>query len=239
MSNIATDTHRNTIYIEHLSLINGSSILLDDLSVFFSESGVTMILGQNGAGKSLLIRCLHGLIKPSSGLITIGGKPTEDTRHLQALVFQKPILLRRTVAENLRFACQKKPSRTSLMDELRRVHLEDKLDHPARLLSGGEQQRLSLIRALIKRPKYLFLDEPTASLDPASVLIIENIISSIATEGVKVILISHDLGQAKRIGTDILFLHNSKITEYTTARKFFEVPESKEARAYLAGEIVI
>lgn len=228
----------NFISIEHLSLKIGSQILLDNISVNLEQNGVTMVMGQNGSGKSLFLRCLHGLIQPTKGKITVGNRPISETKSQQALVFQKPVMLRRNVADNLRFASPKPISLATLKTALGRVNLDGKLNQPARLLSGGEQQRLALVRALITNPKFLFLDEPTASLDPASALIIETIIRSISKEGVKVVCISHDIGQAKRIGTDILFLHNGRITEYSKARKFFKLPESREASAYLSGEII-
>jgi tungstate transport system ATP-binding protein len=203
--------------IETMSLglnIRGST-LLNNISLQVSTSSVTMILGPNGAGKSLLIKCLHGLIEPTKGRFEIALHRCSDPVP-QAMVFQKPVLLRRSVMENLQFA-----------------------DQPATQLSGGEQQRLSLARALITQPKLLFLDEPTASLDPASVLIIEQLINQASQQGVKSVFISHDIGQAKRLASDVIFLNRGQVTEHTDAATFFTNPQSREAKAYLDGEIVL
>ena len=212
--------------------------LLNNISLQVSTSGVTMILGPNGAGKSLLIKCLHGLIEPTEGRFEIALHRCSDPVP-QAMVFQKPVLLRRSVMENLQFADQHSCQRTDLEQALDAVRLLEKKDQPATQLSGGEQQRLSLARALITQPKLLFLDEPTASLDPASVLIIEQLINQASQQGVKSVFISHDIGQAKRLASDVIFLNRGQVTEHTDAATFFTNPQSREAQAYLNGEIVL
>jgi tungstate transport system ATP-binding protein len=226
--------------IETMSLglnIRGST-LLNNISLQVSTSSVTMILGPNGAGKSLLIKCLHGLIEPTKGRFEIALHRCSDPVP-QAMVFQKPVLLRRSVMENLQFADQHSCQRTDLEQALDAVRLLEKKDQPATQLSGGEQQRLSLARALITQPKLLFLDEPTASLDPASVLIIEQLINQASQQGVKSVFISHDIGQAKRLASDVIFLNRGQVTEHTDAATFFTNPQSREAQAYLNGEIVL
>jgi len=155
------------------------------------------------------------------------------------MVFQKPVLLRRTVMDNLTFAAPKTTPPEVLHDMLERVNLSGKDQQPARVLSGGEQQRLALARALLTQPKILFLDEPTASLDPASVLIIERLIQEATADGVKSIVISHDIGQAKRLADDVLFLHQGRVTEHTSAATFFTQPLTCQAQAYLAGDVVL
>lgn len=228
-----------TVRVHQLSLTLGGKQLLHDLSFQTHTSGTTMIMGPNGAGKSLLLRCLHGLLTPDRGTVTFFGQPAHTQRHHQAMVFQKAVLLRRTARANLLFACQGSDAKTRrIATLLADVHLTEKADQPARLLSGGEQQRLALARALLTEPQILFLDEPTASLDPASVLIIERLIQEANGRGVKTLFISHDLGQAKRLASDIVFLHKGQITEHSPADTFFTDPQSKEARAYLGGELV-
>jgi len=227
------------IEVNHLNLnINGHQ-LLQDISLVSDTPGVTMVMGPNGAGKSLFLRCLHGLLAPTSGSIRLLNQELEATRSSQSMVFQKPVLLRRNVIKNLEFAAPTGISNSFIRQLLEKVHLSGKELQPARLLSGGEQQRLALARSLLTRPRLLLLDEPTASLDPASVLIIERLISQATADGVKCIFISHDLGQAKRLGADVIFLHQGRLTEHTDADTFFTAPQSREAKAYLNGELVL
>ena len=221
-----------------LSLTIRDSTLLNNISIQVTAPGITMILGPNGAGKSLLIKCLHGLIAPTRGRFEIG-LHQGDNPIPQAMVFQKPVLLRRSVIDNLQFADRHSHQRAALEQALEAVRLLEKKDQPATQLSGGEQQRLSLARALITQPKLLFLDEPTASLDPASVLIIEQLIKQASQQGVKSVFISHDIGQAKRLGSDVIFLNRGQVIEHTDAATFFTNPHSREAKAYLDGEIVL
>ena len=230
---------RATIAVRRLSLSLGGVPLLRDINLDIQGNGITMILGANGAGKSLLLKCLHGLLKTQTGAIEIGGRPHFETRKQQAMVFQRPVLMRRSVLENVIFAAQKDTDPSKIDDLLNKVHLSEIANVPARLLSGGEQQRLALARALITKPKILFLDEPTASLDPASALIIEKLIQEINVTGVRILFITHDIAQAKRVGQDIIFMHRGEITEHTDKVKFFTNAESREAIAYLSGEIIL
>ncbi len=235
--NSCSDSQPNLqIEVSNLDLSIRNIKLLNDISVTITTSGVTMVLGPNGAGKSLFLKCIHGLVTPTKGSICFAG--THDYPK-QAMVFQKPVLLRRSVMQNMRFASQMQQSMTELEEALVSVHLSDKKDYPATQLSGGEQQRLALARALITRPELLLLDEPTASLDPGSVLIIEDLIQKAAREGVKIVFISHDIGQAKRLAADVLFLNRGQMVEHSEATTFFTTPQSNEAMAYLNGEIVL
>lgn len=224
--------------VKGLGLSLGGHQLLDDINLHSYEAGVTLVMGANGAGKSLLLRSLHGLL-PAKGEVRFFDKGRGDSSAKQAMVFQKPTLLRRTVMQNMEFAAPKGCSQSEIDGLLSEVHLREKAAQPARRLSGGEQQRLALARALLTRPQILFLDEPTASLDPASVVIIEKLILRAAQDGVKAIFVSHDIGQAKRLAADVVFLHKGKVTEHSNANLFFNDPQSPEAQAYLAGEILI
>ncbi len=221
--------------------------VLDNIDLTLGPSGVTAIMGANGAGKSLLIRILHGLLKPSGGTVTWGDRSmSRDLRKTQAFVPQSPVLLRRSVAANLKFALALRRRRDigARLDALLALaDLADKADQPARTLSGGEQQRLALARALATDPKVLFLDEPTASLDPANTLAIETVIKRVADDGTRggtrVLFVSHDLGQAKRLADDVVFLHRGAIAEHSPATTFFNQPASAEARGYCEGRIVL
>jgi tungstate transport system ATP-binding protein len=188
---------------------------------------------------------VHGLVAPTAGVILWGGRPINDQiRRRQAMVFQKPVLLRRTAAANITYALglrgiarSERNSRASQALEL--AGLERHAARPARLLSGGEQQRLCLARALSLDPEVLFLDEPTASLDPASTLAIERLLIDAKQRGIKVIVVTHDVGQARRLAQDVIFLHHGRLIEHQPAPRFFDQPESDTARAFLAGGLVL
>lgn len=228
--------------VRGLTYITASRRLIDGLDLNLGPDGITVVMGPNGAGKSLMLRLLHGLLQPTSGTIAWGGQPvTSAVQARQSMVFQKPVLLRRSVAENIDFVLRlrglQNPMRRDAL--LRQVGLETLSAQPARRLSGGEQQRLSLARALATDPDVLLLDEPTASLDPASVLLIEQIIGSARDSGVRIVFVTHDPGQARRLADDVVFLHRGRVAEHAPADRFFDAPQSTSARDYLAGRIVL
>jgi tungstate transport system ATP-binding protein len=223
----------------------GNRRLLDNIN-FDLEAGIrSVILGPNGAGKSLMLRLCHGLITPSAGSIQWGAgdiPPAALTRR-QAMVFQKPVMLRRSAAANIShaLACRgvkqrDRPARVA--EALARTGMESLARVPARVLSSGEQQRLALARAWILRPEVLFLDEPTASLDPAATRDVEDIILAIHDAGTKIVLTTQDLGQARRIADEILFLHRGRLIERAAAKNFFAGPTTPEARAFISGELL-
>lgn len=228
------------IRISDLRLVKGDRPVLAGVNLLIDTPGITVIMGPNGAGKSLLLRCLHGLIKPDQGTITLGKLKVPESRSWQAMVFQQPVLLRRTVLQNLAFAVPEiaKSSPQRLLQALESVNLADHADQPARMLSGGEQQRLSLARALLGKPALLLLDEATASLDPASVLLIESLVKAQSAQGTKVILVSHDQSQARRMADEIVFISNGRVAEQSSAAQFFSAPQTPMAQAYLAGDIL-
>lgn len=216
--------------------------LLQDLNLQIDNAGISVILGPNGAGKSLLVRMLHGLILPDSGNINWNGKSLDlNIRKSQAIIFQKPVLLRRSVAANIDFVLNNLSvdHQKNSLQILEEAGLYEQRQQPARLLSGGEQQRLSLARALATSPQVLLLDEPTASIDPASTLQIENLLGEVRDAGVKLILVTHDIGQAHRLASDVIFMHRGRILEHTEARDFFDRPVSAEARSFLHGELIV
>ena len=223
----------------------GGQRLIDGLDLRLEAGPLTVVIGPNGAGKSLLLRLLHGLIRPSAGrLFWAGQAPGKATRLRQAMVFQRPVLLRRSAAANLRYALKAKglngiPLGERARDWLARAGLDSLAGRPARLLSGGEQQRLAVARALSTEPEVLFLDEPTASLDPASALAIEELILQARDAGTKIVLVTHDLGQARRIADEVVFLYRGRVEAQAPAERFFEEPGSDKARAFVAGRIVL
>lgn len=224
--------------------VNGTA-LIKGVQLTLVAGPRTVIMGANGAGKSLLLRLLHGLLRPTSGLIEWGQTGWgAAVRHRQALVFQRPVLLRRSVRANLRFALGLRPGRHPdrpgrLTRLLELAGLSGVANRPARVLSAGEQQRLALVRALSLEPEVLLLDEPTASLDPATVAAIESVIRTADSQGAKIVLVTHDIGQARRIADEIVFVHQGRIAEHTPAEEFFGRPRSDPARAYLEGRLVL
>lgn len=220
----------------------GGEKLLDDIDLIIESVGISVIMGPNGAGKSLFLRLVHGMLIPSCGEIRWQRRPLDiSIRRHQALVFQKPVLMRRSVAANLDFVLRPSGGDYRLRRDqlLRQAGLYAQRDRPARLLSGGEQQKLALARALSTDPAVLMLDEPCASIDAASTQQIEDRLLQVRRRGVKIILVTHDIGQARRLADDVIFMHNGRVLEYSTAPVFFDAPSSAEARAYLEGRIVI
>ena len=230
------------IQISGLSYRAGGRTLIDQIDLEIASKGITVIMGPNGAGKSLLLRLLHGLLPPTSGSIRWDGQPASDThRRRQAMVFQRPVLLRRSVAANIEFALDlhgnQDPARRDTV--LSAVDLQDYAAQPARRLSGGEQQRLALARALATDPEVLFLDEPTANLDPAATAVIEAAVGRIRDAGTKAVFVTHDIGQARRLADDIVFMHRGRICETGYAVTFFDTPRTSEAQQFLQGELVL
>lgn len=225
---------------------NGSR-LIHSIDLTLDAGSLTVVMGPNGAGKSVFLRLLHGLLEPTGGTITCAGAPLSDAiRKRQALVFQKPVLLRRSVAANIDFVLKlrarpgsAKPDSVRRDELLDQVGLLDRAAQPARQLSGGELQRLALARALATRPDILFLDEPAASLDPASTLMIEQITSDAHAAGTKIICVTHDVAQARRLAGDVVFLSNGHLIETANADDFFSNPKSHEAQAYLEGRLIV
>ncbi len=216
--------------------------LIDSIDLTVDTARFTAIMDPNGAGKSVLLRLLHGLSTPTAGTIEWFGEPLGSTvRARQAMVFQRPVLLRRSVAANIDFVLALKGKADSAIRDalLERVGLLDHARQPARLLSGGEQQRLALARALATAPRVLFLDEPTASLDPASTAMIESIVANACSQAMKIILVTHNPGQARRLADEILFLNRGRLIEHTPAVDFFNAPSSSEAAAFLEGRLLL
>jgi tungstate transport system ATP-binding protein len=223
----------------------GGKRLLDGVDLLVRDEGVTVVMGPNGAGKSLLLRVLHGLLRPSAGEVRWNGDPVSpEIVKRQAMVFQRPVLLRRSVAANVRYALATRGvPRAERARRVTRVLEFASLEHlahsPARVLSGGEQQRLAMARALATEPDVLFLDEPAASLDPFSTLAVEELITKARAAGTKIVLVTHDIGQARRLADEVLFVHRGRLLEHTPAERFFQSPSSEEAKAFLAGWIVL
>jgi tungstate transport system ATP-binding protein len=222
--------------VRDVTLVNGISLQVD-------AGAPTMLVGPNGAGKSTLIRLAMGLVAPTSGRITWGGRADTDGRR-RAMVFQRPVMLRRSVAGNIGYALHaggiaRAARRERVADLLAQAGLAHLAGRPARRLSGGEQQRLALARALARDPEVLFLDEPTASLDPAATKAVEDILRAIAQSGVKLVMATHDLGQARRLAGEIVFMLRGSVREQSGAERFFTAPATPEGAAFIRGDLVI
>jgi len=208
--------------------------IIKPLSLEIAAGPSTIILGANGAGKSVLMRLMHGLLAPSSGKIfwRSAGR--------QAMVFQRPVMLRRSALANLVYALELAgvaDCERQALEALEEVGLAHLAHRPARVLSGGEQQRLALARAWALHPEVLFLDEPTASLDPSATREIETIIKAFDASGTKVVMATHNLAQAQRLGDEVIYLHQGRVVERAPVAAFFSRPASAEAAAFIKGEL--
>ena len=223
--------------VEGLSFEAGGRTIIDDVSFELEAGSSTIVLGANGAGKSVLMRLLHGLLQPTRGRIAWH---RDAARRQQAMVFQRPVMLRQSALGNVQFALRAAglPATGAVaMQALEEVGLAHAAQRAARILSGGEQQRLALARAWALHPEVLFLDEPTANLDPTATREIEAVIRAFDAAGTKIIMSTHNLGQARRLGDEVLFIHQGRLAERAPVERFFRQPGSPEADAFIKGEL--
>jgi tungstate transport system ATP-binding protein len=208
--------------------------IIKPLSLELAAGPSTIILGANGAGKSVLMRLMHGLLHPNTGTIAW------SSAGRQAMVFQRPVMLRRSALANVAYALEVSGTAQAekiAMDALEEVGLAHLARRPARVLSGGEQQRLALARAWALHPEVLFLDEPTANLDPGATREIETLIKAFDAAGTKIVMSTHSLGQARRLGDEVIFLHQGRVAERAPIDRFFPQPASPEAATFVKGEL--
>ncbi|MGB7319090.1 MAG: ATP-binding cassette domain-containing protein [Planktotalea sp.] len=231
-----------TISLKDVRVTRRRKTILGPISLDLGEQGFTIVLGPNGAGKTTFLKTLHGVERVTSGTVE-WSLPKEQARQAQAYVFQNPIMLRRTVRQNLAFPLQLlgKP-KTEILPEVEkwaeRIGLRDVLDRPAPRLSGGEKQKLALGRALIRDPKVLFLDEPCANLDGASTREIEELLLNSFRAGTRIVMTTHNLGQARRLAGDVVFLLNGQLHEQGLAPRIFDAPQMAETKSFFQGDIV-
>jgi tungstate transport system ATP-binding protein len=220
-----------------VSFAAGGRTIIDRVSLDIEAGPSTIILGANGAGKSVLMRLMHGLLQPVAGSVDWHAK---GARRQQAMVFQRPVMLRRSALANVVYALERAgiPQAGGVaMEALEEVGLAHVAHRAARVLSGGEQQRLALARAWALHPEVLFLDEPTANLDPGATREVENIIKAFDAAGTKIVMSTHSLGQARRLGDEVIFLHQGRVAERSPVDRFFPQPASPEAAAFVKGEL--
>ena len=227
-----------SLHFQQASFTHRGHALLAPTTLTLSGCQRTLIMGPNGAGKSLFMRLAHGLLRPSSGHVSWEGAPP-----VQAMVFQRPVLLRRSVIDNLIYALAvkrvpRRERKALAWQALEKFGLAALAKRPARVLSGGEQQRLTLARAWLLTPSVLFLDEPTSALDPAAIKAVEDAVNEFHQSGTRIVMTTHDLHQAKRLADDVLFMYGGQVLEHTSAERFFDTPASSQARAFIRGELV-
>lgn len=216
--------------------------ILGPIDLNLGQAAFTIVLGPNGSGKTTLLKVLHGVERVSKGSVQWSVSATQ-AQQAQAYVFQRPIMLRRSVRQNLAYPLHllgkpKAETADKVAEWAERVGLTEMLDHPAPRLSGGEKQKLALARALIRTPKVLFLDEPCANLDGRSTREIETVLRHATQAGTHIIMTTHDLGQARRLAHEVVFLLNGKLHEHGQAPQIFSAPETVEAQAFFQGDIV-
>ncbi|HZZ94069.1 MAG TPA: ATP-binding cassette domain-containing protein [Usitatibacter sp.] len=221
-------------------VVLGGHAALDRVDLHWDGDSRIAVLGANGAGKTVLLRTLHGLLEPTAGEVHWSGSGARPAD--QAMVFQRPVLLRRSALANVEYAlsmrgvaraARRARARAALGD----VGLDGVAQRPARVLSGGEQQRLAIARAWAVRPSVLFLDEPSASLDPVAAAEVERVMGEIHQAGTALLFTTHHLGFARRAADEVVFLHAGRLAERTPADRFFKAPRSREAETFLQGEL--
>lgn len=231
------------IVFQDVSVTAGALPILDRVALTIDAGAPTVLIGPNGSGKTTLLRVAVGILAPQRGRVTWGGRAGIPPLR-RAIVFQRPAMLRRSAAANLHYALSaaripRHVREARVAELLTLVGLEQMGGRPARRLSGGEQQRLALARALARDPAVLFLDEPTANLDPAATKSIEDVIRAVTLRGIKVVMSTHDLGEARRLAADVVMLHRGYVIERGPAASFFRSPQSAEAQAFLAGDLLV
>jgi tungstate transport system ATP-binding protein len=231
------------IAFEGVTIAAGSVTLLDRMTMTIAAGEPTVLVGPNGAGKTTVLRAAMGLLEPSRGRVTWAGEERRPPTR-RAIVLQRPTMLRRSTVANVAYALAaagvpRARHKAEIAELLALVGLDHAAGRPARRLSAGEQHRLALARALARDPAVLFLDEPTASLDPASTKAIEDVIRTVSRRGIKVVMSTHDLGEARRLAGEVVLLHRGRVIESGPARPFFDAPRTEEARKFIAGELLV
>lgn len=231
------------LLLDEIDLFMAGRRVLESLSLEIRPRESLAILGPNGAGKTMLLRVCHGLLRPTQGIVKWNNPTVAARPQTQAMVFQHPLMLRRTVQKNVEFAMRtcsipRPEFDIRLYNALELAGLATLIDQQATRLSGGEKQRLVLARCCAISPEVIFLDEPTAHLDPAATRKIEHMVSRIRQQGSAIVMVTHDLGQARRLADRIVFMHHGRIIEDTPAEQFFDTPDSAEARAFVLGNLL-
>ena len=236
------------IAVERLTKRFGRNLVLDDISETIREGEKVVVIGPSGSGKSTFLRCLNLLEQPTKGTITFDGTVITDPkvnidaiRRQMGMVFQHFNLFpNMTIRKNITLA----PVKTKLMGQeeadalalslLKRVNLEDKADAYPNQLSGGQKQRIAIVRALAMKPKVMLFDEPTSALDPEMVGEVLEVMKELADEGMTMVVVTHEMGFAREVGTRVLFMDGGHILEQNEPHAFFANPKEERTKEFLS-----
>lgn len=230
--------------VSNLSFDHNKRSLLSIDRLVVEQDTFLCIVGPNGAGKSLLLKTMAGLQGSEGEVLWGANAPSREGYSKMGMLLQTPVLLRRSVSANVDFALKsqttldKSQRKHAVLEALALANMEHLSQSSARLLSGGERQRLALVRALACKPELLLLDEPAASMDPASTAWLESTLLDAHDTGLTVVMVTHDLNQAKRLASRVVLLHRGRIVEDAAKHNFFDLPASPEARAFVGGELL-
>ncbi|PZX46170.1 tungstate transport system ATP-binding protein [Roseinatronobacter thiooxidans] len=229
--------------LEDIEIRRNGKRLLGPVSWVLDGAGISILMGPNGSGKTTFLRAMHGIERISGGRIRWAAQAPE-VQQAQAFVFQAPIMMRRTVRDSIAYPLRlrgvsRAQARSAAEEWAARVGLGAALARPAMVLSGGEKQKLALARALVTAPQLLFLDEPCANLDGRATHDIEHILQDACKAGTRVVMSTHDIGQARRLADDVLFLHDGRLLETAPKDQFFTRPATPEGAAFLKGDLLL
>ncbi len=219
-----------------------SKVLVGPVDLTLGGQGTSIVIGPNGAGKTTLLKMLHGIVRMNGGSLD-WACPLDEAQKHQAFVFQTPVMMRRSVIDNIAYPLRltgiaRKEARARAADWAKRVGLGGILERQATMLSGGERQKLALARALVREPQVLFLDEPCAALDGRATREIEEILAHASESGTRLVMSTHNMGQARRLADEVIFVLQGRIHEFSPAGDFFAGPQTPQGRAFLNGDIV-
>ena len=236
------------IAVEHLTKRFGKNLVLDDISETIEQGEKVVIIGPSGSGKSTFLRCMNLLETPTSGTISFEGTVINDRktdinaiRRQMGMVFQHFNLFpNMTIRKNITLA----PVKTKLMSQeeadaeaeklLDRVGLKDRADSYPIQLSGGQKQRIAIVRALAMKPKVMLVDEPTSALDPEMVGEVLEVMKELADEGMTMVVVTHEMGFAREVGSRVLFMDGGHILEQNEPHAFFANPKEERTREFLS-----
>ena len=236
------------IAVEHLTKRFGKNLVLDDISETIEQGEKVVIIGPSGSGKSTFLRCMNLLETPTSGTISFEGTVINDRktdinaiRRQMGMVFQHFNLFpNMTIRKNITLA----PVKTKLMSQeeadaeaeklLDRVGLKDRADSYPIQLSGGQKQRIAIVRALAMKPKVMLFDEPTSALDPEMVGEVLEVMKELADEGMTMVVVTHEMGFAREVGSRVLFMDGGRILEQNEPHAFFANPKEERTREFLS-----
>jgi len=228
--------------MKQVSYSTRGAALIHDFNLEINTPGISMILGHNGAGKSLLLKLLHGVISPSSGHIYWNNQTPSIHQYWRTFLLQRPTFFNQSIESNIEFVLRiagidKSEHKQRCTQALETCGLSHLSQRNTTSLSGGELQKASLARAWVLKPSVILLDEPTVALDPPSVISFENIIQQFEKSGTKIIMTTHDLAQAKRLAKEIVFIDKGEMIEQSEASSFFVGPASSQAQSFISGKL--